>query len=179
MRLKKSRVIPLHPTRSLYGSYSVNFIIVIIIIAYMRALFQNGAQKDRGSHDPLHLCYKTALFSHNRLQLHHTTCCSPRYKWSSTGSSSTSNSLTMLGWCSFFSIAISLYTLSRGFTDDLILLGAARPATTQWWSLSVTFSVCICSVWIHLSCYYNFWGYQNSDDEETGLQRRYVQLGGK
>ena len=131
MRLKKSRVIPLHPTRSLYGSYSVNFIIVIIIIAYMRALFQNGAQKDRGSHDPLHLCYKTALFSHNRLQLHHTTCCSPRYKWSSTGSSSTSNSLTMLGWCSFFSIAISLYTLSRGFTDDLILLGAARPATTQ------------------------------------------------
>jgi len=115
----------------------------------------------------------------NGRQPHHTTCCSPRYKWSSTGSSSTSNSFTMLGWCSFFSIAISLYTLSKGFTDDLILLGAARPATTQWWSFSLTLSVCTCRFGIHLSCFCNILGHYCSDYEEWGRLRRYVLPGSK
>lgn len=71
---------------------------------------------------------------------------SPRYRWSSTGSSSTSNSFTMLGWWSFFRIAISLYTLSRGFTDALILLGAALPATRC--HFCVTLSKCKSSIWL-------------------------------
>ena len=45
---------------------------------------------------------------------------SPRMRSSSSGSSSTSNSLTTLGWSSFFKMAISLFMLSRGLFTILL-----------------------------------------------------------
>jgi len=49
------------------AGYNVNFII-IITITHVRALFQNNAKQDCGSHDPLHFGYNTTLFSRNGRQ---------------------------------------------------------------------------------------------------------------
>uniref|UniRef100_A0A0L8HYS4 Uncharacterized protein n=1 Tax=Octopus bimaculoides TaxID=37653 RepID=A0A0L8HYS4_OCTBM len=52
---------------------------------------------------------------------------------SSSGSSSTSTNLTTFGWSSFFSIAISLYTCSRGFgSRDVGLPSRFGGIRSQW-----------------------------------------------